>query len=374
MQRVCNRILFQRTSEFVAKLATEAAMTFVPEDSSGKVLQDGDDYLLVDMAEEALFMSEDERQKFLGEVFYRRLALDARTRELDLDLPALLGSLGLKKTAFARRLREPVQTQSTGQRRGATKPRALYHGHEVFTLLWSGDTRTLIQLVQHLLDAAAAYGDSDERGTVLQFPIDAELQDRTYRNRGGQWLENQTRNQPTDPAATEAALASTTFQFSGGSFGTHLKAVVEAFVTAARKLLLGPTYMDGTREVPRMAHRIEIVDEFRLDGMAAIIYNDLIRYGLFLRDARGKSVRGAMVPRLYLRRFLLPYCTLALSIRDSVQMSCEDFRRLLLLPDEFRARVEGTPTKGDANQLALFSSPDLDPRYNDLEPGELSDS
>ncbi len=84
-----------------------------------------------------------------------------------------------------------------------------------------------------------------------------------------------------------------------------------------------------------MAFRIEITDEFRLDGLATEIYRDLIRYGLFMRDARGKSVRGAMVPRLYLRRLLLPYCVLALSKRDSVMMSCKWFCDLLLHPDTF---------------------------------------
>ena len=65
-----------------------------------------------------------------------------------------------------------------------------------------------------------------------------------------------------------------------GSYGDHLKAVVEAFVAAARKMLLGPTYVivngKSRREVPRMAFRLEIIDEFRIDGLAREIYRDLI--------------------------------------------------------------------------------------------------
>src|SRR4029077_18469492 len=136
---------------------------------------------------------------------------------------------------------------------------------------------------------------------------------------------------------------------TGGGFGNHLKAIVEAFVFAARQLLMGPTYKidDGKsiREVPRMAFRVEIIDELRLSGLAAEIYKDLIRYGLFMRDARGKSVRGAMVPRLYLRRLLLPYCTLALSKRDSVPMDCDSFRELLLYPDRFKADFVKKPIR-----------------------------
>ena len=95
-----------------------------------------------------------------------------------------------------------------------------------------------------------------------------------------------------------------------------------------------------------MAFRIEVVDEFRLEGLAAELCRDLIRYGLFMRDARGKSVRGAMVPRLYMRRLLLPHCTLALSKRDSVPMKCESFRKLLLKPDSFKAEFLHYSTAG----------------------------
>ena len=166
---------------------------------------------------------------------------------------------------------------------------------------------------------------------------------------------------------------------AGGSYGTHLKAIVEAFKDAARLELMGPVYTmrenGRTREVPKMAFRIEITDEFRLDALATEIYRDLIRYGLFMRDARGKSVRGAMVPRLYLRRLLLPYCVLALSKRDSVAMSCEWFRTLLLHPDTFMEtwRKHRTPmlsVSRDQGKLNFATSEQTaeepDPAYNDL--------
>src|ERR1700756_5085354 len=134
-----------------------------------------------------------------------------------------------------------------------------------------------------------------------------------------------------------------------GEYGGPLKAVGEALVDAATSLLRGPTYTitegSKSREVPRMAFRLEIVDEFRIDGLAQEIYRDLIRYGLFMRDNRGKSVRGAFVPRLYLRRLLLPYCTLALSKRDSVSLSCNAFRQLLLKPDVFKADFKASLTR-----------------------------
>lgn len=363
MQRVLNRLFLQRSPEFLAKVATEAWSTFVPEDSSGKNLQDGDDYQLVDIGEESLFLPDDDRLSFLREVFSRRLALDPRVAAHATTLGALLGTLGVTKTEFARRLRlthqqrspdEQVPVSGESQRRGRSRGRVLYHGEDVFANLWSGDTRTMIQLVTDVIDQAPQVD-----GRLSASPVDATVQDRAFRNRGGEWLNSHTRNEPTNPKVVKRAIEELRTERGNfglkGQYGDHLKAIVEAFVGAATQLLAGPTYTireGGTRrEVPRMAFRIEIVDEFRVDGLALEIYRDLIRYGLFMRDSRGKSVRGAFVPRLYLRRLLLPYCTLALSKRDSVQMSCSDFVRLLLEPDEFKMSYRSRRAPAD---LPLF--------------------
>lgn len=382
MQRILNRLWFQRSDEFVCKIATEAATTFVPEDASGKLLQDGDDYQMVDLGEESLFMSEAERLEFLEEIFRKRLQLDDRIPTTLASLGDLLGASGVSKTEFARRLRDHPSAEEApvvSERRGATRPQALYHGSDTFAALWSGDTRTMIQLLQDLIDEAPTEGTATEGRRRLESGIHQELQDRVLRNRGGQWLQAQTRNRPSDRAALERQLAehrrrNPTYDLTGGSFGAHLKAIVEAFKTAARSLLFGPVYVmtenGNTREVPRMAFRIEIVDEFRLGNLAREIYKDLIRYGLFLRDARGKSVRGAMVPRLYLRRLLLPYCTLPLSKRDSVALQCRDFEKLLLHPDLFRQEKgeQRRDSQADASKQYTipFDEVPLDPRYDDM--------
>jgi hypothetical protein len=379
MQRVLNRIFFQRSSEFVFKIATEAATTFVAEDSSGKVLQDGDDYRLIDLGEESLFMSEEERQRFLDDVFHRRLESDGRVSQGLNTLPNLLGRLSMSKTSFARLLRsegrQPDSIQSASSARGAARRRAFYFGHDVFSALWSGDTRIMIQLAQELVDAA-----QDGEGRVTK-TVPADVQDRVFRNRGGSWLELQTRNQPTDLQRMERCMKDyvsidSKFSFSGGTFGSHLKSIVEAFNAAARIELLGPVYTirNGrtARHVPKMAFRIEVVDDFRLDGLAAELYRDLIRYGIFMRDARGKSVRGAMVPRLYLRRLLLPYCVLALSKRDSVSMTLDWFKRLLLYPEAFARDWETYRKVSPPGQMQMGfddfdPEPTVDSAYDDTE-------
>ena len=387
MQRVLNRLFLQRSSQFLCKIATEAFTTFVSEDSSGKKLQDGDDYQLVDMGEEALFLTEEERLVFLREVFSRRLSVDPRVPAGGASLEAVLGKESLHKTEFARRLRqvgvedgELSRVDGSSQRRGRSRSRVTYSGAKIFADLWSGDTRTMIQLITDVVDDAPRDKQKSVPTVQIQLPVPAEVQDRLFRNRGGLWLDSQTRNEPTDPVRVEEEVARLRHERSAyqlaGEYGEHLKAVVEAFVAAARDLLLGPPYVmsegQTKREVPRMAFRIEIVDEFRIQGLAQEIYRDLVRYGLFMRDSRGKSVRGAFVPRLYLRRLLLPFCALALSKRDSVQLSCDDFVELLLEPDHFKLRFESRRRVSDKQMAMPFSSGnDVDPAYDDI--GTASD-
>ena len=380
MQRVLNRLFLQRSPHFLAKLATESWSTFVPEDASGKALEDGEDYQLIDIGEESLFLADRDRLTFLNEVFSKRLSLDTRLQDSAPDLNRLLGRLDVSKTEFARKLREnpasdasPEAVPSGSQRRGRTRARVLYSGEDVFADLWSGDTRTMIQLLTDVVDQASP------EGSEIVFPVPEEIQDRAFRNRGGEWLNSHTRNEPTSPSLVRNQIWSmkqTRPEYSlTGTYGDHLKAIVEAFAAAARALLFGPTYTmketSGEREVPRMAFRLEIIDEFRIDGLALEIYRDLIRYGLFMRDNRGKSVRGNFVPRLYLRRLLLPYCALALSKRDSVQISCRAFELLLLEPDRFRERYSARRQNRDSTTPELpFSgegfTQDSDAAYDDL--------
>jgi hypothetical protein len=206
MQRVLNRLFLQRSPEFLAKVATEAWSTFIPEDSSGKNLQDGDDYQLVDMGEESLFLPDRERLAFLRAVFSRRLASDVRIPEGKASLGALLGRLNLSKTEFARRLRLTLSEQEektvvagSAQRRGRSRARVQYFGEDVFSNLWSGDTRTMIQLITDVIDQAS---EAETRGGIshpIDIPVDPAIQDRAFRNRGGEWLNSHTRNEPTNP-------------------------------------------------------------------------------------------------------------------------------------------------------------------------------
>ena len=64
-------------------------------------------------------------------------------------------------------------------------------------------------------------------------------------------------------------------------------------------------------------------------------YTALIRYAVFLLDVRGKSRRGAVVPRLVLRRFLIPHFNLTFSLRDSLELEPANVEILLTQPERF---------------------------------------
>src|SRR5437899_11904440 len=86
------------------------------------------------------------------------------------------------------------------------------------------------------------------------------------------------------------------------------------------------------------AFRLEFQDNPRFEGKAADlkrIYNDLIKYAVFVSIVRGKSQRGAIVPRLYLRRLLIPTFRLTPSTRDNVGVNPKEFTLLLTDPESF---------------------------------------
>jgi hypothetical protein len=122
------------------------------------------------------------------------------------------------------------------------------------------------------------------------------------------------------------------------SIPTHGDKVVEivtAFGNVARSYLL---YRDSKNEdgrPPHQATRIEPYENLELDGEAKELYEELLRYSVFIEDFRGKSRRGKVVPRLYLRRFLIPHFNLTFSNRDSVSLESSDFTLFLVDPAKF---------------------------------------
>ena len=121
-----------------------------------------------------------------------------------------------------------------------------------------------------------------------------------------------------------------------------------AFGNVAHSMLLHRDSINVSGAPPHQASRIEPYESLSLSEEAEATYTALIRYAVFLLDVRGKSRRGAVVPRLVLRRFLIPHFNLTFSLRDSVELEPSNMEMLLTQPERFEKeyRLKRTSNAG----------------------------
>ena len=117
--------------------------------------------------------------------------------------------------------------------------------------------------------------------------------------------------------------------------GDRLVDIVTSFGKIAYSYLIYRNSSNENGNPPHQASRIEPYESLNLSDDAQLIYEELLRYSLFIEDPRGKSRRGHVVPRLYLRRSLLPFFNLTFSRRDSVELEAWEVEQLLLDPIVF---------------------------------------
>jgi hypothetical protein len=162
------------------------------------------------------------------------------------------------------------------------------------------------------------------------FKIPAETQTRAIRQEAGRFLKN-LRGIPR--------------------WGEQLVSIVEAFGNVSSSHL---RYLDSKNEdgaPPKQASRIEPYEPFSLSSTAQQLYDELLRYSVFIEDYRGKSRRGNVVPRLYLRRFLIPHFNLTFSTRDSIELEPAEFEEFLLTPKSFEQKLR-LKSAEDANRYS----------------------
>ena len=117
-------------------------------------------------------------------------------------------------------------------------------------------------------------------------------------------------------------------------YGQRLADIVSAFGNVAHSYLLYATSSNQTANPPHQASRIEPYEPLDINSMARSILDELLRYSILIEDPRGKSRRGKIVPRFYLRRYLIPHFQLTFSRRDSLLESA-DIETLLCNPKKF---------------------------------------
>ena len=321
-QRILNAIVFRRSAKVIFKVATESVESIELEGLHGKVLEQEDDFLLVDTGTETLQRSKTANRETITGILQPRIDRDRRFAERGLTVERILGRTPYRNTDLALQLRGGGKDQ---------RARVLYHGAQVFCDLWSSNTREMITLFADLV--AVVPPRKIEAGvTGIPTPlVTHEEQDRLIRNAGSRFRDLLV--SATDPSRRLYQVA-----HQDRSYGEHLQKIADAFHEMAAHELQTKDSKNGPNNPPKQARRIEITDvSHELPDDLLPFYRGMIRYGLFTRDWRGKSARGKAVPRLVLRGILIPYYTLTFSRRDSITLEWDQFCAFLRNPKEFTA-------------------------------------
>jgi len=305
VQATLNCFILTRYSELYFKISIESIVSIYPYDATGKMLEETREFDVIDLGDYFLFKPEENASEFLCEVINSRLR-EAKDFEWDpKDIVQILGPSGYDSfNHLARTIKQGVHVK--------------YGGWTIVVNLCSGDVAQILRLVRNMFTAAESRGAPRREITI-------EVQDKVIRETGSDFLNK------------VEAIPDT---------GRHLRKVVTAFGTVANFYLKTRFSKNVGQKPPLQASRIEIrespsfgvnlqrKDEEKKSNVEKY-YRDLIKYGIFIQDIRGKSQRGAVVPRLYLRRILIPTFVLTPSKRDSIGVDPIEFDMMLSEPDQF---------------------------------------
>lgn len=312
LQKNLNRLFMQRDASCFFKLSTESPVSYACEDIDGKYYVEGREFELENLG--VTYLQEDDKRtlKFIDDVFARRFTVIENYPVKGLD--SLLGTVPINNNQMAQEIRE--------------KRKAELSGKEALCSLCSGDIHYIINLVAHMVDAVG--GQEGLRVISTEPKIASAKQNEIIRKEAGDFLNN---------------LKST-------HDGDKLVKIITAFGNVANFYLKFKESKNMASSPPHQASRIEPLEELDLSVDGKKLYHELLRYSVFIRDTRGKSRRGKFVPRLYLRRCLVPLFNLTFSKRDSIELDDKQFEKLLLQPEDFEKEMKLMKT--DDGQMNLL--------------------
>ncbi|WAI02231.1 ORC-CDC6 family AAA ATPase [Methanogenium organophilum] len=305
-------------SEYFFKVSTESFISFHPYNSKKKLLEEGREYLTVDFGD--IFLGNEEAGKdFLYEVVNNRLK-NSEIHEKYHNIEQILGDSPLKiYVHMAEQIREGKHE--------------IYSGHQVIMGLCSGDVAQILSLIKRIFESNGglkAFMTPD-----VKLPIDAAKQNKVVKEMGNEFLDK-----------IEMVP----------DIGQDLREVTEAFGNVAHWYLVHKDSKNQTKSPPWQAYRIEMRERPTLDEKSQKIYDGLLRYSIFIKDSRGKSQRGVVAPRLYLRKLLIPTFRLSPSKRDNIGLDTEELNLLLNNPSEFESYMESDRCKKGigSNKLSKY--------------------
>lgn len=319
LQKILNSMIFMRHSELYYKVSTESIITFVEIDASNKLMADDREYDVLDFGDLFLHASWDTRSNFLKEIINKRFE---KAILFDWDIKDITEILKKTSYKYYTDLARNIKSGSS----------VSYSGWKTIVDLCSGDIANILGLIRDIITRAE---NQDIKNII---PIN--IQDTEVRRTANTFLTRIEANQEC---------------------GIHLRKITESFGNVANHWLRTRKSTNVNTKPPHQSFRIEIQEPLFFNNDKSVqrftnmpdelelkkYYEHLIKYGIFIRDVRGKSQRGAVVPRLYLRRLLLPTFLLTPSQRDSLRLEVHEFKLLLSSPDRFERYMKNKPIPRD---------------------------
>ena len=297
LQANLNRLLMHRSADVFFKLSTESPVSFARYDVDDKKFVEGREFGFINLGLRYIIEGPDRPLEFLEDLFRRRF------REVEKfpvqTLEELLGSIPRSENDTARAFRKK-------------KGRENYAGKETVAAMCSGDIHYMISLVARMVEDSG--GQDALAKTETEPRIPPSQQHKSIRAAAGAFMDA-IRTLPKN--------------------GQRLTEAVTAFGKVAHSYLLYETSTNEASKPPHQASRIEPYETLQLSDEAHEILDELLRYSVLIQDPRGKSRRGDIVPRFYLRRYLIPHFRLTFSRRDSLQLENHQIETLLCKPKTF---------------------------------------
>ena len=329
LQANLNRLLMHRSAYAFFKISTESPVSFVRYDLDGKKYVEAREFNFINLGVRYITDKTGQTTAFLKDLFARRL--QAVENYPVRSLAELLGNCPRNDNARARVARNEAPEDERDRYR-------YLYGEEVIGLMCSGDIHHMIRLVARMVDDFGGIERLEVGGSSAAIP--PESQHQSIRNEAGAVMES-IRTVP--------------------DVGPRLADIVTAFGKVAQSFLLHRRSKNVSASPPHQASKIEPYEALRLGEEAERMRDELLRYSVFIEDPKGKSRRGNVVPRLFLRRSLIPHFGLTFSQRDSVELENVDLELLLTKPELFERKFRVKRHKGkdvrEHSGGSLFDAP-----------------
>jgi len=341
-QRILNPIIFRRCSEVFFKISTESIESLLKVGLNEKVLEDGADFKLIDLGIKTISYDIKEKRDTISAIFEKRIARYNLFEGKRLNLKRILGENDLTEINRALKIRE-------------NDKQVIYYGFDVFCDMWSSDLRELIKIFSQMLSEEGEGKIKNNLDSNNMPIISRDTQNKVLRETGGRFLHALLI--ATNPFKNKSASVGKNTDLD---YGKKLFEIVTSFQEIAYFTLKFKDIKNQESNPPKQARKIELTTAIdNLGKEERYLYRGLIRYGVFIRDYRGKSVRGSAAVRLYLRSLLIPYFRLTFSKRDNISFEWKDFNEFLRAPIEFKEKcikkITAQLNKEDVQENELFN-------------------